>query len=158
MIARALAALALIAGAAGPATADPPRPTHGGFGGGTYLGLTGADWGPVGTAELYPGGGFGRYGVRGEIRGYEGLDAGQATLGVVYEAASARPRLSLALYADAGLSWNPMHPVVGAGVQTHLWLWGPLAIVTGAGLSLRVAGTADTALAVTGSSQLRLAW
>ena len=160
--AAALAALcAVCAGHAAAAEQHPPdrvRRVHGGFGGGTYLGLTGPASGLTGFAELYPAGRFGRYGLRVEGRSVKQSHDGQATAGVVYEVAASRPRLQLALYADAGVSWEgAVRPVVGGGVETHLWVYGPVALVTTAGLGLRVDGT-DSVLSVTGSLQLHLAW
>ncbi len=162
---RAAALMALCAASAlgRPAAAEQHAPdrvrrVHGGFGGGTYLGLTGPAWGVTGFAELYPAGRFGRYGVRVEGRSVKQSGDGQATAGLVYEAAASRPRLQLALYADAGLSWSgPLRPVVGGGIETHLWVGGPVALVTVAGLSLRVDGT-NSVLSITGSLQLHLAW
>jgi hypothetical protein len=159
VIAGAIAAV--LAPAVARADQRPPdrvRQVHASVGGGTYLGLTGAGWGPIGVAELYPAGRFGRLGVRGELRGYEGADAGQVTAGVVYEAAASRPRLQLAVYADAGVTWGDDYdPVAGGGVETHLWVWGPIAIATTGGLSLRIDGT-DSVLSITGTGELRLAW
>ena len=159
VVALAASAILAAAGARAPALADgdAPRPARGGVGGGGYVGLTGPGWGPMAVAEFYPGGGFGRYGVRGEVRGDRDSTDGRAMLGVVYEAAAARPRLQLAIHADVGLAWPAVRPVAGGGVQTHLWVIGPVALVTGAGASLRIDGT-DTGLALTLSSQLRLAW
>lgn len=160
--AAALAALcAVCAGRPAAAEQHPPdrvRRVHGGFGGGTYLGLTGPEWGVTGFAELYPAGRFGRFGLRIEGRSVKQSSDGQATAGIVYEAAASRPRLQLALYADAGVSWaGSVRPVLGGGVETHLWVRGPVAIVTAGGLSLRVDGT-DSVLSITGSLQLHLAW
>ena len=156
MIRVTIAALVLAVAGTAPASAEP-RPAHGGFGGGSYLGLTGAEWGPIGVADYYPGGGFGRFGLRGELRGYEGLEHGHAVAGVVYEAAAARPRLLISLHAGVGLSWTEVRPLVAGGIETQLWVLGPLSLVSGTDLVLRIDGI-DTALAISGTLQLRLAW
>lgn len=152
-----------IAASGGPAGAEPERARgrHGGFGGGGFLGVTGPGKGLAFGADFYPAGWFGRYGVRGETRVFEddgGELRGLGTLGVIYEAAAARPRLQLALHAEAGVALlsDPL-PVLGGGVETHLWIIGPLALVAGAGAILYLDGT-DTVLGLGTHTQVRLAW
>lgn len=166
----ALVALAMVCGAS-PALAEVGqrepervRPRHGGFGAGGFLGLTGPGAGLSVGADFYPGRTFGRYGLRTEGRvfrvGRDGEDAARflGTLGVTYVAASARPRLLLAIHAEAGVALlDQALPIVGGGVETHLWLYGPVALVAGAGAILYIDGV-ETVLGLGTTTQLRLAW
>ncbi len=112
-----------------PPDLPPARPLHWSVGAGGFYGITGpATSGPSLSADLYPGGLFGRVGVRAEYRGLDQLSASLVMVGITYEAAVARPKLSLALHGDAGLAWPNAQPVVGGGLHTQLWLWGPLAV------------------------------
>jgi hypothetical protein len=140
---------------------DPVRPRHGGVGAGGFLGLTGPGAGLSAGADFYPGGSLGRYGLRSEARIFrDEADAvrGLGTIGVTYVAASARPRLLLSLHAEAGVALlAEALPIVGGGVETHLWLYGPVALVAGAGALLYIDGI-DTVLGLGTTTQLRLAW
>ncbi|HUH01914.1 MAG TPA: hypothetical protein VML75_07945 [Kofleriaceae bacterium] len=158
----ALVALAMVCGARpGQAEPDRVRPRHGGFGAGGFLGLTGPGAGLAGGADFYPGGRFGRYGARSEARIFRDQDdavRGLGTLGLTYVAASARPRILISLHAEAGVALlgNTL-PIAGGGVETHLWLYGPVALVTGAGVIFYFDGI-DTVLGLGTTTQLRLAW
>jgi hypothetical protein len=110
--------------------AEPVRPLRVGVGVGGYSAITGpADWGPAAEAEVYPGGSLGRLGFRVEARGFEAIDAGIVTAGVTYEVGASRPRLVLAIHADAGTSYgDDWRPVAGGGVHVNLFVLGPLGI------------------------------
>lgn len=125
-------ALLCAAAALAPAAsfAEPSRPVRGGVGVGGYSAITGpADYGPAAEAELYPGGALGRLGFRVEARGFEAIDDGMVAAGVTYEVGASRPRLVLAIHADAGTTYgDAWRPLVGGGVHVDLFLVGPLAI------------------------------
>ncbi len=134
MIAR-LALLALLAPAvarAQPDAAPAPRPWHGslGLGGATVFG--GADrFTAAGAIDLLPGGRLGKWGLIGAYRDVALRPVaghGMLTLGVLREAAGARPRLVLLLHGDLGVAWGPRAPVVGGGVKTYLGVIGPVGL------------------------------
>lgn len=153
-------AIAVVLGACKASTTRPPdrvRKRHFHIGGGGFNALTGPKWGPSGTVEYYPAGSFGRLGVRGDVRGFEGVEEGAVTAGVVFEAAAARPRLQLSLHADIGFTFGTVRPVIGLGIQSQLWLIGPLALAIDGGPVLLYDGV-DTVLMLAQSLQLRLAW
>lgn len=131
------------------------RGVHGGIGGGWFGSVGGPNHGPLVEAELYPGGALGRVGFRAELRGFEGTEEGWLTGGVTYEAAASRPHLQLALHGDAGLT-SAGRPVAGAGVQTQLWVAGPLALGLDTGAHLLFEGL-DSELVVSAALTLRLA-
>ncbi|HTM19168.1 MAG TPA: hypothetical protein VL172_01630 [Kofleriaceae bacterium] len=136
---------------------DRVRKPHVAAGAGGYSALTGPRWGPVAGAHYFPAGGWGRFGVRAEARGYQGVDEGDAVLGVAFEAAAARPRLVMMLNAGAGSTLGAPHPVVQAGITTQLFLYGPLALALDGGGVLIIDGT-DTVLGLGNSFSLQLAW
>lgn len=151
---------ALTALAARPASADEMsgRGLHWGLGAGGYLALTGDDShrrGSVVTAELLPGGAFGRWGLRAETFGLGELAPDAFLGGLIYEAAAARPRLQIALVATAGATTDGS-PILRFGAQTQLWLLGPLAVAIDGGALLRIDGT-DTELLLESALVLRLA-
>ncbi|MBP9204059.1 MAG: hypothetical protein KBG28_08865 [Kofleriaceae bacterium] len=160
MNARAALLLALLGGA-GPAAAE----VHGSLGAGPALVLTGAggdrtrlDLG----LDVLPGGRLGRFGLAGALRGLGG--DGAPTLlcaGVVWQAAAARPRLTLLPYAEAGLAWADgaaRAPVVGAGLRVALAVLGPVGVVVDSGAHLVVDGVADTRLVLAGAARLAWVW
>jgi hypothetical protein len=157
---RALCALAALVQGGGPALAqgDGREQVHGGGGIGGFRALVGpADYGPAAELEIYPGGRFGRYGVRAAWWGFEGASSGLVVGGVTFQAAAARPRLHLALHADAGAAYGEAAGVaIGVGAQTHLWLWGPLAIGIDTS-ALVVIGDGDPGLLLGSALTLRLA-
>ena len=53
---------------------------------------------------------------------------GIVTVGILREAAAARPRLAMLLHADVGIAWGPMAPVAGGGVRTYLGIYGPFGL------------------------------
>jgi hypothetical protein len=79
--------------------------------------------------DLLPGGFAGRYGLRGEWRGYRAEGRGSVLAGLLFEAGAARPQLALKLLAEAGLAADN-RPIVGGGVEWSLWLLGPVGVST----------------------------
>lgn len=136
----------------------PRHSLHWGLGAGGFTAVTGpAEYGLSLGGELYPGGRFGRYGVRAEVRGYDDGDDGHASIGITFIAAATRPRLQLALHADLGVTRVEQLPTAGCGIQTQLWLAWPFALAIDGGAVLFVDGT-DTVLALSSSLQLRVAY
>ncbi len=155
---RALVALAVLGAisASSRAVAEPSRSMHYGVGVGGYAAITGpASWGPAVEMELSPAGAFGRSGARIELRGFEGWDAGLLTAGLTYEVGASRPRLVLALHAEAGTTYGEEFcPAAGAGSQLQFFLAGPLAVGVDATATLIYDGV-DSALALGTSLTLR---
>lgn len=165
---RALVIILLVAGTAAAEPA-PPRPFRLSIGGGGSFLVTGQGELPRnrldGHLAVMPGGRFGRWGVVGAARHvtYDPvLDDGLFTIGAHYEAAASRPRLALALHADVGVSYPAYAPVVGGGVETHLWLVPkyvpPLALVFDTTAHLVVDGVEDTRLVLAGAARLAIAF
>lgn len=153
-----LVGLALVASVATSHADEAERPRRVAVGAGVFAAITGpATYGPAIEAELYPGGALGRYGLRGEVSGFEQSDAGRAALGVTFEAAAARPRLQLALHGDVGLTFPAHLPTIGGGVQVQLWVYGPVALGVDGGAVLIYDGI-DSLLAMASTTTLRLAW
>ncbi len=151
------ALLVLITTDAGAEEAARRQP-HYAVGLGGFTAITGAaDYGPVLEVEVYPGASLGRYGIRGELWGFEDSDGGRAALGVTFEAAAARPRLQLALHGDVGLRFPDHLPTVGGGVQSQLWIYGPIALGLDGGAVLIYDGL-DSVLVIASVVTLRLAW
>lgn len=99
-----------------------------------------AGWGPTLSVDLLPGHFAGRYGLRGEWRGYRELGTGSALLGVIFEAGAARPQLALKLLAEVGFT-DDRRPIVGAGIEWSLWALGPIGVSTLTDLQIIVDGT-----------------
>ena len=78
------------------------------------------------------------------------------TGGVEYQAAAARPRLVLTLYADAGIETAATAPVVGLGTRTTFVVWGPFGLVGDTGLHLVIDGSDDTRLVIASSLGIAL--
>jgi hypothetical protein len=164
-------ALAAVLLAAGSAAADPPkpRPFRWSIGAGTALLFTGLHDGPRNRADAHldldPGGRFGRFGLLLAARQltFSPFAAdGMLTAGLKYEAAAARPRLALALHADAGVTLSDHAPVVGGGLETHLWIWpsklGPLAVVFDLTGELVLSSVDDTRLVLSTATRLAVAF
>jgi hypothetical protein len=85
-------------------------------------------------------------------------DAGQATAGMAYRAAAARPKLDLVLHADVGATW-PLAPTVGGGVITYFWPLKsvPVALTLGSNAYLVLDGVDNTRLVLSGGIGLALA-
>lgn len=137
---------------------DRVRRPHGAVGAGGYAALTGPRWGGVTGASYHPAGGWGRLGMRAEVRGHEGVDEGHAVLGVAFEAAASRPRIVLSLNAGLGTTLAEPRPVMQVGVTTQLFLYGPLALALDSGAVLIVDGTDGTVLGLGQSLSVQLAW
>jgi hypothetical protein len=166
-------ALLVLIALAGTARADddapPPHPFHLSIGAGGALWLAGTAGEPHNRADVHldvmPGGRFGPWGVTMAMRGltyspfaHDGL----ATIGVHYQAAAARPRLAVALHGDVGMAIAARAPVVGGGIETHLWLWpkrlGPLALVLDVTGHLVIDGVDDSRLVLAAATRLAVAW
>ena len=162
LVALAVAAVApWSAWSAADARAEPARAWAGGVGLGGYAALGGPTAsGLSAVAALYPGAWAGRLGARLEARTAGGAGDRFArrllTAGLTYEAAAARPRLSLALHGEAGALTPDPRLAIGGGVEFQLWLAGPLAIALGSSAHL-VADGLDSELILAGSLGVRLA-
>jgi hypothetical protein len=174
VVAAAIAALwPAQAAAADEATARGPLPSPDGTGsggrsrlwaGGAGPGATIALGGPARTglcavAALYPGAWAGRFGIRVEARTTGGDDrfaSGLFIAGLTYEAAAARPRLSLALHGDGGATAPDPRPAIGGGVELQLWILGPVALALDGSAHLIVDGL-DSEIVLAGAIGLRLA-
>lgn len=155
-------AAAVTAATARSAAAEPPRPWHAGVGAGGSVALLGpVTTGLTASADLSPGGAFGRFGLRAEARTLDdeladGIDAGLLMGGVMYEAAAARPRLAVALHGELGAALPDGRPVAGGGVATTLWIVGPLALGLDSAAHLLIDGV-DSELILAGSLTARVA-
>jgi hypothetical protein len=159
------AILALAAAAALPppaAHAEPPPPRarriHGSAGAGGALLLTGGrgDRGRLDAAidvKLR-----GRFGVLAAWRAFDDAHRGLVTAGLVYEAAAARPRLVLDLYAVLGADLDAEAPLAGGGLRTTLRIAGPVGIVLDTGGHLVIDGIADTRLQLQTSALVAVRW
>lgn len=153
-----LAIVALVISLASPALGEPmsARPIHWSVGAGGYAAITGCErTGSLLDAELFPGGRFGQLGFRIEGRGVGRALPSAVLAGVTLEAAAARPRLVLALYATVGANFDRA-PMVAAGVQSQLFLIGPIALGFDGGGLLIIDGTANTELILSGALTVRL--
>ena len=85
-------------------------------------------------------------------------DAGQATVGMAYRAAAARPKLDLVLHADAGVTW-PLAPTAGGGLITFFWPLKrvPVAVTAGSNAYLVIDGADDTRIVLSVGLGLALA-
>jgi hypothetical protein len=140
------AGVAALAGRAAPVRAEP----HGsvGYGGARMLTADGgAPWRLEAEVDLLPGGDLGRYGVLMAARGVD-LHHGLWTVGVLFAAAAARPRLVIELHADAGVDVAARAPVVGGGLRSVLGVWGPLGLAADLGGYLTLDGLDHSALAL----------
>ncbi len=149
------------------AAAPAPRPLRWSIGGGGALVVTGEGERPRnrldGHVEVMPGGRFGRWGVLAAARQIvldPLADDAMLTLGVVHEAAASRPRLTLALHGDVGLAVADRAPVLGGGVETHLWIvpkLAPVALVLDVTAHLVLDGVDDTRLTIAAATRLAIA-
>ncbi len=156
----ALVVLSAIARAdeAVPESVEAQSGLHWGLGAGGFAALTGpAEYGFGIGGEIYPGGRLGRYGLRAELRGWDDGADGLAALGVTFLAAATRPWLQLALHGEAGMTFEEPRPAVGGGVQAHLWIKWPFALAVD-GTAVLIVDGSDTALAISSSLQLRVAY
>jgi hypothetical protein len=122
---------------------------------GGYIALGGpAPWGTSLSVDLLPGSFAGRYGIRGEWRGYRDDRSGSLLLGAIFEAGASRPQLALKLVAEAGLT-SDQRPIVGGGIEWSLWFLGPVGVSTLTDLQLVIDGT-DTRPALSATLCLHL--
>ncbi|HTJ46063.1 MAG TPA: hypothetical protein VL463_28355 [Kofleriaceae bacterium] len=135
----------------GEAPAPKVRPFHGSIaaGGGAMFGSHDR-WAGQAAIDVLPGGAFETWGVTFAARDvtYSPFaNAGMATIGVIREAAGARPLLAVFFHADAGVAWGEKTvPVVGGGVKTYLAFVGPLGVALDTTLHLEVNGIDGTHL------------
>ncbi len=122
------------------------RGAHWSVGAGGALYLTGSEnKGALISGDFYPGASLDRLGFRIEARG-AGTSVPRTLLaGIALEAAAARPRLVLSLYATLGASFDG-EGAIAVGLQTQLFVVGPLAIGLDSGGLLIVDGVSDTEL------------
>jgi hypothetical protein len=155
------ALLALLAVVTSRGTAHADRPIHGSVGFGGALLLTG-DQGDRNrlSAELdiEPGGRFDTYGALVALRAFDRQHAGLLCVGLMYEAAAARPRLVIDLHADLGVDLDGIHLVAGGGVRTVLGIIGPLGVALDTGAYVVLAGSQDTRLAFMGETSIVARW
>jgi hypothetical protein len=129
------------------------RPAHGSIGIGSAL-VFGSANRTAGTAalDLLPGGELGTWGATLGVRdvGWSPFGGyGTATLGVIREAAAARPLLAVLVHGDLGVAWRDgasTLPVVGGGLKTYLRLKGSFGIALDTTLDLEIDGVDHTHL------------
>ncbi len=160
MIRAALVVLAASSASGGTVSADP-RAWHGSIGGGGSLLLTGDDGARqrlAGELDVLPGGAWDRYGVLVALRDVDADHHGLLCAGVLFEAASARPTLALALHGDVGLDLDARAPLVGGGLRTTLAIAGPLGVALDAGGELVLDGLDHSRLALALSAMVVARW
>ena len=136
------------------AAPPPPRPFHGSLAAGGALEFGAADrWAGAAAIDVLPGGGLGVWGLTLGARdvGYTPFGGhGMATIGVIREAAAARPLLAVLVHGDLGVAWrsgggDPL-PVAGGGIKTYLAFVGPLGVALDTTLHLELDGVNGTHL------------
>ena len=98
-----------------------------------------------------------RYGVLLGWRAFDTTHDGLLTAGLSFEAAAARPRLVIALHADAGADLDARAPLAGAGIRLTVGVLGPLGVVLDGGGYLVIDGD-DTRLQIQSSLLLAARW
>ena len=129
------------------------RPAHGsiGVGGALDFGST-SRTAAVAALDYLPGGEFGTWGVTLGVRdvGWSPFARhGSATLGVIREAAAARPLLAVLVHGDVGVAWRDgasTLPLAGGGLKTYLKLKGSFGIALDTTLDLQIDGVDGTHL------------
>lgn len=149
---RALLVLLLATGVASA------RPVHGSVSvGGSLLGTGQADGSRLRAdveVDVEPS----RYGGLVALRAFDKDHEGLLCGGLIYEGAAARPRLVLALHADAGVDLDARAPLVGGGIRATLFVLGPLALAYDGGAYLVIDGAERTRLVLSSAAMLALAW
>jgi hypothetical protein len=136
--------------------AENVRPFHGSIAAGSALMFGGADrWAGIAAVDVLPGGVFDRWGLTVGVRdvayrpsfGARGL----ATIGVMREAAAARPLLAIFMHGDVGVTWGGERtlPAFGGGVKTYLGIVGPLGVALDSTVHVEIDGVDGTHLIVT---------
>ena len=141
-----LIVLAIAVASAPAPAARADRRLHGSAGAGGSLLLTGGrgDRGRFDAAIDVKLGG--RFGVLAAWHAFDGTHRGLVGAGLVFEAAAARPRLVLDLYAELGADLDAAAPLAGGGLRTTLAIAGPLGLVFDSGAHLVIDGIAETRL------------
>ena len=153
---RAIAIVVLLAASAH--AEDDTRPWHGSAGVGASFLLTG-DNGDRSRfdleVDLEP---SSRYGVLLALRGFDRDHRGLACVGLVYEAAAARPLVVVDLHADLGADVDRRRPMAGGGVRTTITLVGPLGIALDTGAYLVIDGVDNTRLEISTNASIVARW
>lgn len=145
-------------GGSGGSAQRAGRRLHGSVGAGGALLLTG-DRGDHARLELAVDCKLGgRYGALAAWRAPDEDHRGLVTLGLIFEAGAARPRLVLDLHADVGADLDAGAPLAGGGLRATLGLAGPLGIVVDSGGYVVLDGLANTRLQLQGSALLAVRW
>lgn len=160
---RALAIVALLVASAESEADDDDAPRtdrsiHGSVGGGGSLLLTGEQgdrWRVDAALDLKP---WHRYGILLAARAFDESRQGLVLGGVIFEAASARPRLVLDLHASLGLDLEARAPAGGGGIRTTLAIYKLLGIAFDLGAYLVVDGFDETRLQIQSTTALVLRW
>ncbi|RMH43355.1 MAG: hypothetical protein D6689_05390 [Deltaproteobacteria bacterium] len=142
-----------------PAGADDGIHVAAGIGG--YGALVGGARGPAAEAEVYPGGRWGRWGVRAAyFGGVPGPCAALVAAGATYTAAATRPHLHVAFHGELAAAVADPEGIragAGGGVQTQVGVVGPLA-VGGDLAAYLLAGGGGPALHVVAAATVRASW
>ncbi|HWU88884.1 MAG TPA: hypothetical protein VN253_16575, partial [Kofleriaceae bacterium] len=83
---------------------------------------------------------------------------GLVCAGLVYEAASSRPRLVLDLHAELGADLDIAAPLAGGGVRATIAVAGPLGVVVDSGGYLVIDGIAETRLQLQTAALIAARW
>lgn len=157
---RALAIVTVLASAASAedGAARTERSVHGSVGGGGSLLLTGEQgdrWRVDAAIDVKP---WHRYGILLAARAFDESRQGLVLGGVIFEAASARPRLVLDLHASLGLDLEARAPAGGGGIRTTLTIYKLLGIAFDLGAYLVIDGFDETRLQIQSTTALVVRW
>jgi len=90
------------------------------------------------------------------LRAADSAHDGLLSLGFVYTAAAARPRLVLDLHADAGIDLDSHAPLAGGGLRTAIAVVGPLGVALDAGFYVVIDGVDHTRAVIDLSAMLAI--
>jgi hypothetical protein len=130
---------------------------------GGFLSLAGVTdaIGPALQAELYPGGWFGRFGGRVGYHGFNyDREGALLSTGITYTAAATRPKAHIALHGDLAVTADDpagRRTGVGAGMQSQLWVLGPVALGLDTAAYVLFGG-GDPVVQLLGTGTLRLSF